>query len=59
GFKTGDVVRAIVPSGKQIGTHVGRVAVRANGYFRVGSVDGISWRHCRMIQINDGYAYSH
>jgi 5-methylcytosine-specific restriction endonuclease McrA len=54
GFQTGDLVRAIVPTGKHAGTHVGRVAVRASGSFRVGTVDGISYRHCRLLQRTDG-----
>jgi hypothetical protein len=36
GFQTGDMVRAEVPKGKHAGIHVGRVAVRASGSFRVG-----------------------
>src|SRR5262252_6858224 len=41
-FKTGDMVRAEVPKDKQAGIHVGRVAVRASGSFRVGNADGIN-----------------
>ena len=58
GFQTGDMVKAIVLSGKKIGTHVGRVAVRASGSFRVGATDGINWRHCRQLCSADGYEYS-
>ncbi|WP_207000542.1 RNA-guided endonuclease IscB [Trinickia mobilis] len=61
GFQTGDCVRAEVPSGKKVGCHVGRVAVRANGNFNiqtpVGVVQGISHRHCRLVQRADGYGY--
>ena len=57
GFQTGDMVKAIVTQGKQAGTHVGRVAVRATGSFRVGKADGISWRYCRLLQRADGYEY--
>jgi 5-methylcytosine-specific restriction endonuclease McrA len=57
GFRTGDLVRATVPKGKKQGTHTGRVAVRTKGSFRVGIVDGISWRSCTLLQRNDGYAY--
>ena len=46
GFRTGDIVRATVPSGKKRGVHVGRVAVRRTGSFNVqtarGTVQGIS-----------------
>lgn len=61
GFETGDVVRAVVPRGKRVGTHVGRVAVKASGAFTVttsgGSIPDVSVRYCRKIQGNDGYAY--
>ncbi len=61
GFRTGDIVRAAVPSGKRRGVHVGRVAVRRTGSFNVrtahGTVQGISHRHCRVVQRADGYGY--
>jgi hypothetical protein len=57
GFQTGDMVRAEVPKGKHAGIHVGRVAVRATGSFRVGRADGINWKHCRILQRSDGYSY--
>ncbi len=53
GFRTGDVVRATVPSGKRQGVHVGRVAVRVSGSFDVqaagGTFQGVSHLHCRSI----------
>jgi hypothetical protein len=62
GFQTGDLVRADVPAGKKAGIHVGRVAVRATGSFNIQCagevVQGISHRHCRLIQRSDGYGYS-
>jgi len=58
GFRTGDLVRAAVPNGKRAGVHVGPVAVRLSGSFRVGSADGISWRYCRLLQRTDGYTYA-
>jgi hypothetical protein len=61
GFRTGDLVRAIVPSGKYAGTHTGRVAIRTSGSFNIatpeGTAAGINHRHCRIIQRADGYAY--
>ncbi len=58
GFKTGDVVRAEVPAPlKTAGIHLGRVAVRASGAFRVGKVDGINARCCVLVQRADGYEY--
>jgi 5-methylcytosine-specific restriction endonuclease McrA len=58
GFQTGDIVKAIVPSGKYAGTHIGRVAVRRKGDFCVGKTDGIAHRFCRILHLSDGYAYT-
>ena len=62
GVRTGDMVQAIVPTGKKAGVHTGRVAVRASGSFNIqtgdGVVQGISHRHCRVLQRGDGYGYS-
>ncbi|MBK1648901.1 RNA-guided endonuclease IscB, partial [Rhabdochromatium marinum] len=62
GFQTGDRVIAQVPSGKKAGAHIGRIAVRASGSFNLqtaqGVVQGISYRHCRVVQRADGYGYS-
>jgi len=58
-LKTGDRVEAIVPAGfAACGTHTGRIAVRANGQFRMGKVQGIPARFCRMPQRADGYDYA-
>lgn len=58
GFQTGDLVRAVVPAHlKTGGVHVGPVAVRASGSFRVGTMDGIGWRFCQLVQRADGYRY--
>ena len=61
GFQTGDMVKAVVSSGKKAGSHVGRVAVRASGSFAiqgaVGVVDGIGYRNCCLVQRSDGYQY--
>jgi len=62
GFKTGDLVKAIVFKGKNMGTYFGRGAVRHSGNFCIdtstGKVDGISYRYCRNMQSSDGYTYS-
>lgn len=58
GFRTGDLVRADVLKGKPAGVHTGYAAVRASGSFRVGNADGVSWRHCRLLQHGDGYQYT-
>jgi hypothetical protein len=61
GFRTGDLVRSVVPAGKKAGVHVGRVAVRASGSFNVqteaGTMQGIPARYCTLLQRADGYAY--
>ena len=62
GFATGDMVKVEVPSGKKAGTYQGRVAVRESGYFNIqtpeGVIQGIGWRHCRLLSYNDGYGYA-
>ncbi|GAA2651822.1 hypothetical protein [Streptomyces vastus] len=62
GFQTGDLTRAVVPIGKKVGTHTGRVAVRATGSFNIrtahGLVQGIRHKHFRLLQRADGYAYT-
>jgi hypothetical protein len=54
-------VRAVVPVGKQAGTHIGKVAVRARGVFNIatsaGTVTDISYRHCHRLHAADGYSY--
>jgi 5-methylcytosine-specific restriction endonuclease McrA len=61
GFRTGDVVRAVVPKGKKAGIHEGRVVCRATGSFDIktsaGRVAGISHKHCAILHRKDGYAY--
>lgn len=61
GFKTGDLIKAIVPKGKKRGTYLGRAKVRLSGNFCIdtstGKVDGISHRYCQNIQHADGYIY--
>ena len=61
GFRTGDMVQSVVPSGKKAGTHIGKVAVRASGSFNVsttvGVVQGISHKHCSVLHRADGYSY--
>jgi 5-methylcytosine-specific restriction endonuclease McrA len=63
GFATGDIVRAIVPLGKNMGVHIGRVAVRTRGEFSVQTatkmIGSVSHKNCRLLMRADGYAYSH
>ncbi|WP_083944828.1 RNA-guided endonuclease IscB [Thiomicrospira microaerophila] len=62
GFQTGDQVKAVVPSGKKQGIYTGRVAVRASGSFNIqaanGLVQGISHKHCTLIQRGSGYGFN-
>jgi 5-methylcytosine-specific restriction endonuclease McrA len=61
GFQTGDIVKAVVTSGKKIGEYVGRIATRATGSFNIstknGLVQGISHKTCKHIHKKDGYSY--
>ena len=47
--------------GKKAGVHTGRVAIRKTGSFNIqtsaGVVQGIGYRHCRLLQRADGYGY--
>lgn len=63
GFQTGDQVRAVVPEGfAAVGTHVGRVMVRARGNFDIitpqGRVASVPQRFCHPTSRNDGYSYT-
>jgi len=63
GFKTGDIVKAIVPSHlKRAGTHVGRMSAKASGSFTIatpkGNVTDVGKKYCRKLQRADGYGYS-
>lgn len=63
GFQTGDIVAADVPKGKYTGHWLGRVAVRAGGYFDIKDssgrkiCQGISHRHMKVLQRADGWQY--
>ena len=61
GFQTGDQVKAIVTKGKKIGVYVGRVAIRASGFFNIttkqGIIQGINYKDCTLIARNNGYGY--
>lgn len=61
GFRTGDIVKAVVTYGKKIGEYVGRVLCRATGSFdlvtKTGRISGISHKYCLAIHQKDGYSY--
>ena len=56
GFKTGDFVKAIVPTGKSAGVHVGRVAIRNRPSFALNGFD-VHPRHLTTLHHSDGYTY--
>jgi 5-methylcytosine-specific restriction endonuclease McrA len=62
GFQTGDIVKAVVLSGKKVGEYVGRIATRATGSFNIstkkGLVQGINHKTCKHIHKKDGYSYA-
>ncbi|WP_435107657.1 RNA-guided endonuclease IscB [Nocardiopsis synnemataformans] len=61
GFQTGDLARAVVPSGKHAGTHTGRVAIRSSGSHTLRVPYGLvttSWKNLRLLQRADGYGYT-
>jgi 5-methylcytosine-specific restriction endonuclease McrA len=62
GFQTGDMVKALVPKGKNKGTHTGKVAVRSTGSFAIlfqkGKIDGIKHEYLKRLHAQDGYAYA-
>jgi 5-methylcytosine-specific restriction endonuclease McrA len=63
GFKTGDIVKAIVPRHlKNAGTHVGRMSAKASGSFNIaaksGPVNAVGKNSCRKLHRSDGYGYA-
>ncbi len=62
GFQTGDLVRAVVPTGKYAGSHTGRVLVRSSGRVDITTdgrrvAQGIAYKPCRILQRNGGWVY--
>ena len=61
GFRTGDIVKAVVTKGKKIGSYLGKVAVRSTGSFNIKTVNqtvqGISYKYCQQVHLSDGYVY--
>jgi len=62
GYQTGDMVRAILPKGKNTGRYVGRVTVRATGVFELntsqGKISPVNHKYCRSVYRSDGYSYA-
>ncbi|MDY6897358.1 MAG: RNA-guided endonuclease IscB [Cyanobacteriota bacterium] len=61
-FQTGDIVKAVVTSGKKVGEYLGRIATRSSGSFNILTreklVQGISYKYCKTIHKKDGYSYA-
>lgn len=61
GFQIGDIVRAVVTTGKKIGNYVGKVAIRSSGSFNIstknGLVQGVSHKFCKRIHAKARYSY--
>jgi hypothetical protein len=58
GFQTGDMVWAQVPNGARAGVHIGRLAVRVTGSFKIGKADGVNAKYCKILHRADGYGYA-
>jgi 5-methylcytosine-specific restriction endonuclease McrA len=56
GFKTGDLVRAVISTGKYAGTHVGRIAIRKRPSFALNGFD-VHPKCLKMLHQSDGYSY--
>jgi 5-methylcytosine-specific restriction endonuclease McrA len=60
GYVTGDLVRAVMPSGKWTGTWTGRISVRASGQHSLTTPKGrfnVCHWNLRLLQRGDGYGY--
>ena len=57
GFQTGDLVLAVIRTGKYAGTHIGRIAIRFRPSFRLNGFD-VHPKQLTRLQRSDGYAYA-
>lgn len=65
GFKTGDMVKVIIPDNAKtkipVGVYIGRIAVRSSGFFDVKTKDAklaVSHKYCsKPLHLMDGYSY--
>jgi len=61
GMQTGDLVKAVVPSGKYQGTWISRVVVKASGWFDLtirGKKASVHQKYCTRLWVADGYTYT-
>lgn len=60
GYVTGDLVRAVMPTGRWKGTWSGRISVRARGQHSLATPGGridVCHENLRLLQRGDGYGY--
>ena len=53
GFQTGDLVWAVLPTGRYAGVPIGRVTIRQRPSFRVNGID-VHRKYCTLVQRGDG-----
>ncbi|MCP3819591.1 RNA-guided endonuclease IscB [Streptomyces sp. A3M-1-3] len=61
GYATGDLVRAVIRTGRYAGAHKGRIAVRSTGRHRLATPAGhidTQYTNLRLLQRADGYSYA-
>jgi 5-methylcytosine-specific restriction endonuclease McrA len=58
GFRTGDIVQALIPTGKNAGRHFGRVAIRQRPCFTLNGFD-VHPKYLTVLHKSDGYTYAH
>lgn len=56
GFRTGDMVKADIPSGKYAGVHIGKITIRQRPSFKLNGF-GVHPKYLKIIHRQDGYAY--
>jgi len=57
GYRTGDLVKALIPNGKHAGMHIGRVAIRFRPSFELNGFD-VHPKYLHLLQRADGYEYA-
>ena len=61
GFRSGDIVKANITSGKYLGNYLGKVAIRSSGYFDIATKNNIittRYTNIKPVHRFDGYSYS-
>ena len=58
GYSTGDLVKAIVSTGKYLGTYIGKISIRSTGFFQLRD-KVVKYTNCKKLLSNDGYSYTY